>query len=814
MLSPISMKANVLKSVLLLLSMVIFLILALAFWVAKEKIVYHYRSGDLVHKVISVGPKKLTKAIQDRLPAKPEVPEKPRVAKKIVAGQKQSGVLTLDDFSERWMYLVGGKPEIKNFAKLFNQKTDEKIVLSYTRVSEPLEFWMVFPAEMDFSLEKLRYYDGDGSLKKPTKFYFIKRDKSKPGGIDWKRIPGPVYDGQKWREWENFDLKSPLSLYAMVVEYGDMMPDELELIGNWTSYVPEAYENKKATIGAHLGTNSYVWNIMQASNRGLYDEKAGLFKAFSGGRTRDYFDWAKLEPLKGEYTFAPSESGAWNYDTYYKWLHDQNIDILTCLKNNTTWSLKEFGYPNKNNENAVGHWTKLPEPVKPKDASATNLAKYEKEVQAYQADISKVRTNPESYRAFAEAAFQVVARYGSNKKLDPKLAKPFSNPTKDPKKEWYAQDRIPVVENPKPHQRADWKVDANGQYVQNKKIGLGYIRAIECDNETDATWHGDKRYLRPEQYAWLLSVFYDGHKNTMGPGIGVKNADPNIIVSTTGIASSSPSYFQAMIETWKQIRGWKKNEKGEQVVDMPCDIFNYHAYANSGGGQHSGGNQGLPPEVSNMARYCPAFLQTIKEVGQDKPVWITEIGYGMNEGKQQAVATPARTKEQTQADWIIRSILFNNRNGIAETYFYQTYDETGYTYNVAHNKTDNGVYSAMGLIQDDKKFLGNNKYASTLRRRFSADYMMQLSYFKDYRYSKTLHKDPLVDQYQSGSKTMYALVVPDMKGRTEKYTLDMGKPTAKVYRFVDGGEKFAVETVKTSNGKLNLTVTESPVFVE
>ena len=340
------------------------------------------------------------------------------------------------------------------------------------------------------------------------------------------------------------------------------------------------------------------------------------------------------------------------------------------------------------------------------------------------------------------------------------------------------------------------------------------MRAIECDNETDATWHGDKRYLRPEQYAWLLSVFYDGHKNTMGPGIGVKNADPNIIVSTTGIASSSPSYFQAMIEAWKQIRGWKKNGKGERVVDIPCDVFNYHAYANSGGAQHSGGNQGLPPELSNMTYYCPAFLQTIKEVGQDKPVWITEIGYGMNEGKQQAVATPARTKEQTQADWIIRSILFNNRNGIAETYFYQTYDETGYTYNVAHGKPDNGVYSAMGLIQDDKKFLGDNQYSSTLRRRFAADYIKQLSYFKNYRFSKTLHQDPFVDQYQLENKTLYALVVPDMKGRTEKYTLNNGKPTAKIYRFTDGAEKFRVESVKTDNGKLSLTVTETPIFVE
>ena len=224
--STISMKTNVLIVISMLLSMVMVFILAFSFWVAKEKIVYHYQQGDLVHKLVSVGPTKLINAIDEHLP------KKPRVAKKIIAGQKQSGVLTIDDFSDRWMYLVGGKPEIKNYAKLFNQENNEKVVLAYTRVSEPVEFWIVFPPEMDFSLEKLRYFDGAGTLNHPTKFFFIKRDKTKPGGIDWKRIPGPVYDGKKWLEWETFSVPKPLSLYAMVVEYGDMMPGELELIGS------------------------------------------------------------------------------------------------------------------------------------------------------------------------------------------------------------------------------------------------------------------------------------------------------------------------------------------------------------------------------------------------------------------------------------------------------------------------------------------------------------------------------------------------------------------------------------------------------
>lgn len=744
----------------------------------------------------------------------PEQPTPPSTGRK-------SGKFDVADYEDRLMSLVGAKSNADPYRKIFTAKDTEKVTLTWTRVSDPVIFTMLFPKEMEFRLERLRMWDTYGAITDyPTKFFFVPRDKDGFPDFD-NQVAGPVYDGAETMKWVDYTLPKPIDLYAIKVEVGAAMP-KIEPYGSWIPYQPTPFKNKNSRIRDHISTNGYVWNVVAGNSRGFQTEKAELFKAFTGGRVRDYFDWSKLEVKEGEYTFAPTPDGGWDYDVYYQFLHENDIEILTCLKNNTGWSLDKFyGIGKaKNRELGVGHWTKLPEPVKPAStATEAQKTKYNKDLAAYRTDMDLVRRDKESYRQFCEAAFQIVARYGSNKNIDPNLVKPANG-----------QDRIPAVANPSIWKDEHWKKNPDGTFAQAKKYALGYVKKIGCDNENDATWHGEKRYMRPEWQAMLMSVFYDGHKNTMGAGIGVKNADPNIIVVSTGIASNRPDYFVALMEEFIKIRGYKIVD-GKKVVDVPCDAWEYHAYANKGGGQDVDSEGGLPPELSNMAWLTPQFTQTIAEYGEDKDTVVGETGYGLNDGKQQAVATPTRTKEQTQADWIIRTIHHNARHGVAETYFYQSYDETDYINALAWNPEhkDYGPYAALGLIHERKKKAariadgkpvldtkGNQVYdleRSELRRRFALDYMMQLAFFKDYRYSKTLHSDPFVDEYELAGKKMWALMVPDMVSRTADYTLEVGAAEALVYTFVDGAEKFAVKTVKTNNGKLTLTVTETPMYV-
>ncbi|MCC9138915.1 PA14 domain-containing protein, partial [Pontibacter silvestris] len=662
---------------------------------------------------------------------------------------KKSGVLTLADYNLNYMYLPGPKPLEENYTKLFDGVLNEKIPLTWSTTLSPNFIWITFPEQMEMTLDKLRIYDGAGTFSPAIKFHYIKRDATKPGGIDWTRVPGPQFTGEKYMTWQEYALPNPLDIYAILIEFVNVVPGEIEIIGSWKPYQAAPYKHKEISINSALKTNGYIWNIQQPSGRPVDEAKMEAFKAFKG--IRDYVDWTKIEKVKGEYTFEPASEGNWKYDMVYERLAKEGIDIHACLKNQTPWSIKEFGYTENNYEYAVAPWTKL-------SSSDPN----------YQADIARLRENPESYIYFSKAAFQYAARYGSNTALDPNLVKVASN--------------------------------------QVKKIGLGYVKSIECNNETDASWHGRGRYMTPREYAYLLSVFYDGHMGTMGPGVGVKNADPNMLVVAGGIADNRPTYFQGVIDAWKEIRGYK----ADGTVNMACDIWNYHAYANNGGGQHMDGSHGLPPELSNMTTNIKDFLQIISEEGNDLPVWITEVGYAVNEGSQQALATPTRTKLQSHGDWTIRTLLFNIRNGIAETYFYQTYDESSYISNISKGIVDNRTYAACGLIEE----IRNPDGANTYKRRPAASYMKQLQVFKDFIYQRTLSEDPFVDEYAFEGQKMFALAVPDMVGRTANYTLDLGGASqATIYRFADDAEEFEKEVVLTAGGKLTLTVSETPIFV-
>jgi len=684
---------------------------------------------------------------------------------------KKSGKLTLADYNKNWMYLAGPKPETKSFEKIMDGVLNEKITLTWNNTLRTKTFWMTFPLKMEMTLEKLRMYDYYGNMP-DVKIWFIKRDATKEGGIDWTRIPGPTYTDDRVLAWDEYKPGQPLDIYAIIFESkGAQIPPEVEITGSWKPYTPAPYKHKAIAINSALQTNGYIWNIQQVSGRPVDEEKMELFKAFKG--IRDYVDWVKIEKTKGQYTFDQASEGGWRYDMVYERFKKEGIDVNACFKTQPGWALAEFGYsPDNNAEYCVAPWTKLPYPVKPSNPTAEQTALYEAALDKYEADVIRIRETASSYNYFCQAAFQFVARYGSNTTLNPALVKVAGN--------------------------------------QVKKIGLDYVKSIECNNEVDAHWHGRKRYMTPREYAYYLSAFYDGHMNTMGPGIGVKNADPNMIVVAGGLANNRPDYFQAVIEAWKQIRGYKVNAKGELVVNMACDVWNYHAYSNNGGGQDSNSSWGLPPELSNSTTNVKDFLQVISEEGNDLPVWITETGYGVNSGSQQALATPTRTKVQSQGDWTIRTILFNIRHGIAETYFYQAYDETTYVNNVADGKVDNGTYSAMGLIDKTKLADGS----SVLKRRPAADYMKQMQLFKDFIYQQTISEDPFVDVYEYDGKKMYALAVPDMVGRTKAYTLDLGSATeAYIYRFADGAEEFVKQKVAIVGGKLALTVTETPMFV-
>ena len=180
---------------------------------------------------------------------------------------------------------------------------------------------------------------------------------------------------------------------------------------------------------------------------------------------------------------------------------------------------------------------------------------------------------------------------------------------------------------------------------------------------------------------------------------------------------------------------------------------------------------------------------------QHPEVWLTENGYDINpESYQKAESIGSKTILENQADWILRSSLLYMRFGIKRLFFYQLFDDH------AGGTTQ---YATSGL-------------AEGIKRRPAADYILQTTRLMgDYNYIKTISKDPLVDQYQLGDKTIYVLMIPDETGRKGSYNLNLGGATkANLYNLKIGADAMDKKQVNVVNGMLRVDVSETPIFVE
>jgi len=484
-----------------------------------------------------------------------------------------------------------------------------------------------------------------------------------------------------------------------------------------------------------FGINAYEWNFLQNPQNlndasHIYAPKMDLIKSFSG--VRHYLDWEKIETTPGNFTFNPANDGGWNYDAMYTACKQNNTEVLVCLKNCPPWLVKTYPANLQNGEN-------VPAP--------------------YGLD----RLKPESYILQAKAAFQFAARYGYNKSVDAKL----------------------VTVNTKPR----WTADP----VNEVKIGLSLIKYIECDNERDKWWKGKQAQQSAEEYAANMSAFYDGDKGKLGKNVGVKTADPNMLVVMGGLANPNPAFVRGMINWCKAHRGYRKDGS----VDLCFDVINYHFYPNDNkDNSNKQATRGKAPELTEAAQIADAFVALGDGTAHHPEVWVTECGYDLNRhSPQRAIEVGNKSPQITQADWILRSALLFNRHGIKRLFFYQLFDD---------NPTSPIQYGTSGLTDE-----------RTLKRRPAADYLLQTTRLMgNYTYRETIGNDPLVDVYQLGKKKMYVLMIPDEKGRTGHYILNLGTSNAIIHTLKISAEATSDRIVKTINGKLDVTVTETPVFVE
>jgi hypothetical protein len=491
---------------------------------------------------------------------------------------------------------------------------------------------------------------------------------------------------------------------------------------------------KKISLNSQLGINAFEWDFLQdpvfpADGSKIYEPKLNLMKSFS--QFRHYLDWEKLEYTPGNYTFNQTRSGGWNLDVIYERCKKEGIEPLVCIKTIPNWLYKSYPVSEQNSENV---------PLK------------------YPAD----RLQPASYIEMAKVGFQFAARYGSNRNIDSSLI------SIDTSRRW--RDDI----------------------VNQKKIGLNNVKYIECNNEPDKWWKGKPAEQSPEEYAANLSAFYDGHMGKLGKNVGVKTADPKIMVVMGGLATPKVEYVKAMVEWCRKNRGLK----ADGSVNLCFDIINYHLYANNNDKWYVKlfkKHRGNSPENSNIAQVANEFVNYARSINNNMEVWNTESGYDIDlSSPQKAIAIKEKSALITQADWTLRSSLLYARHGINRSFYYLLTDL---------NPTV-GRFASSGFVDGDK-------------RRPVADYFYQVkNLMGNYHYETTINKDPFVDVYALGDKKMYVLAVPDEVGREEEFTLNVfGATKADIFTLKPGNDQMDVKRVNIVNGEIKLTVTETPIFV-
>ena len=477
-----------------------------------------------------------------------------------------------------------------------------------------------------------------------------------------------------------------------------------------------------------LGINAFEWNFHGHDNSFVSPHRLQLIKSFKN--FRHYMDWEKIEPVEGRYTFNPTSSGSWRYDIIYESCKENNIEVIACLKTCPPWLVNTY-------------------PAKIRD------------VENVPAPYGLKRSSPASYIKQAKTAFQFAARYGYNTKIDSSMLSV------------YKVSRWP------------------GDLPNRVKIGLGFVKYIECDNERDKWWKGKQAEQSPEEYAANMSAFYDGHMGKLGKNVGVKNADPAMQVVMGGLSKPDPNYVIAMIAWCKKNRGVKSN--GE--VNLCFDVINYHYYSENVTAKNPIRTAGGAPELGLAAKIADSFVNMSKRYAGNKPVWVTECGYDVNPKSPQA-ATIVGNKSIliTQADWSIRTSLLYARHGIKKVFFYMLEDV---------DKKNPTQYSSSGFIDSNEK-------------RPAAFYFSQVKKLLGaYSYSHTVSANPIIDVYSLNKKYMYVAYIPNQKNLKSKVNLKFkGFKYARIYQLVPESDTMLSKLVHVINDQITLNVTETPTFAE
>lgn len=375
--------------------------------------------------------------------------------------------------------------------------------------------------------------------------------------------------------------------------------------------------------------------------------------------------------------------------------------------------------------------------------------------------------DPASYAAHADYMFQVAARYGS-------VAVP--------------DDQLKLADG------------------QTRVSGLGLLRYFEDGNEPDDNWStGDGSYLfEPEAYAAMASADYDGHQGALGPGHGVRAADPDAKMVMAGLAGAGDADWVANITGyWDRVLAWSEAHRGGE---FPADVLNVHLYCF--GPDPYGTTDprpGVAPEACGLADALAAVDAWRDTHLPDRELWLTEFGWDTDPGSNlRAPAIGDKSAEIVQGEWLVRAILAVAEAGFDRADLFVSRDGCSAPDCEGHDIQ----FTTCGVWKEKGDFTPKASYwfLATFRRTLAGMRWDGVAEHDGVRVA-TFRADDGRAAYVAWSPTSddttvagHVLAVP-------------GATTARAVRLVSGTPDGASDELVVSDGTVTLDVDETPVIV-
>lgn len=220
--------------------------------------------------------------------------------------------------------------------------------------------------------------------------------------------------------------------------------------------------------------------------------------------------------------------------------------------------------------------------------------------------------------------------------------------------------------------------------------GQNLVDIFETTNEWNAYW-STKRYHNAQVRAARLSAEADGHMNTMGTYVGVKNADPTMKIYSGALVSYDSVELKSDAFYTYKLRG-RNNDPRDGVV-----INQYFVY----GGSQGTGVSGISPGQMNWWTMAQSISSLRDRYFAGRRIGIGEFGWDKRQNTQySAIAHAPYDSLTVQANWILQAYHIARAAGIDFMCQYKSKDDAALTSIYAGGFGTSGQFSGYSVNPD------------------------------------------------------------------------------------------------------------------